>query len=48
MDTQSILKTALAEHEDPQSSGIAIKSLTTDVEEKLKDVGSVCASPLLS
>lgn len=48
MDTQSILKTALAEHEDPQSSEITIESLTADVEEKLNDVESVCASPLLS
>ena len=48
MDTQSLLKTALAEHEDPQSSEITVESLTKDVEDKLKDVESVCASPLLS
>ena len=41
MDTQSILKTALAEHEDSESSGITVASLKANVEETLKDVESV-------
>ena len=48
MDTQSILKTALAEHEDSQSSEITVETLSADVEEKFKDVESVCASSLPS
>jgi hypothetical protein len=41
MDTQSILKTAIAEHEDSQSNGIALESLTVEAEARLKDLESV-------
>jgi hypothetical protein len=44
MDTQSILKTAIAEHEDSQSNGITLESLTVEAEARLKDLGSVCPS----
>jgi hypothetical protein len=41
MDTQSILRTALAEHEDSQISSISLENLTADAEAKLKDLESV-------
>jgi hypothetical protein len=41
MDTQSILKTALAEHEDSQNNDITPESLIADIEAKLKDLKSV-------
>ena len=44
MDTQSILRTAIAEHEDSQSNGITLESLTAEAEASLKDLESVCAS----
>ena len=44
MDTQSILKTAIAEHEDSQNNGVTLDSLSADVEAKLKDLESVCLS----
>jgi hypothetical protein len=44
MDTQSILKTALAEHEDSQSNGMNLESLTAGAEASLKDLESVRAS----
>lgn len=44
MDTQSILKTAIAEHEESQLNGVTLESLTVDVEARLKDLESVCLS----
>jgi len=44
MDTQSILKTAIAEHEDSQNNGITLESLTVQAEASLKDLESVRAS----
>jgi hypothetical protein len=44
MDTQSILKTALAEHEDSQNNGLTLDSLSANVEAKLNDLESVCPS----
>jgi hypothetical protein len=44
MDTQSILKTALAEHEDSPNSSTTLESLTAEAEASLKDLESVCAS----
>jgi len=41
MDTQSILRTALAEHEESQLRGNTLESLTAHVEAKLKDLTSV-------
>ena len=42
MDTQSILKTAIAEHEDSQNDGINLERLSADIEAKLKDLEPVC------
>jgi hypothetical protein len=44
MDTQSILKTAIAEHEDSQKNGVSLESLSADVEAQLKDLKSVRSS----
>ena len=44
MDTQSILKTAIAEHEDSQNNGITLESLAVEAEASLKDLESVRAS----
>ena len=44
MDTSSILRTAIAEHEDSQNNGVTLDSLSADVEAKLKDLESVCPS----
>jgi hypothetical protein len=44
MDAQSILKTAIAEHEDSQNSSTTLESLTAEAEASLKDLESVRAS----
>jgi hypothetical protein len=44
MDTQSILKTALAEHEESQINGNTLESLSADVEQNLKDLTTVSSN----
>jgi hypothetical protein len=45
MDTKSILRTALAEHDDYTNTAKTLESLTTEVEKALRDVQSVCSPP---
>lgn len=41
MELQEILKTVLAEHEGPQDAGSTLKVVQAEVEETLRDGGSV-------
>ena len=41
MELQQILRTVLAEHEDPGASGSTLESLQADVEARLSDVSTV-------